>query len=132
VKLAALPEEDESHDSIYLCGNSLGLQPKITAVRMRQYLETWQTQGVYAHFKPLAESPVPILVDVDIRASNAIAPIVGALPSEVAVMGTLTANLHFLMSSFYKPDINGRHKIIIESQAFPSDHVGDSFYTMFI
>jgi kynureninase len=38
-------------------------------------------------------------------------------------METLTANLHFLMSAFYKPDINGRHKIIIESKAFPSDHV---------
>lgn len=38
-------------------------------------------------------------------------------------METLTANLHFLMSAFYQPKINGRHKIIIESKAFPSDHV---------
>ena len=38
-------------------------------------------------------------------------------------MQTLTANLHLLMSAFYKPDINGRHKIILESKAFPSDHV---------
>lgn len=38
-------------------------------------------------------------------------------------MQTLTANLHFLMSAFYRPDINGRHKIILESKAFPSDHV---------
>lgn len=38
-------------------------------------------------------------------------------------METLTANLHLLMSAFYKPDINGRHKIIIENPAFPSDHV---------
>lgn len=52
-----------------------------------------------------------------------IAPIVGAQVSEVAVMETLTANLHLLMSAFYKPDITGRHKIIIESKAFPSDHV---------
>jgi kynureninase len=48
---------------------------------------------------------------------------VGAQPSEVAVMETLTANLHLLMAAFYRPDINGRHKIIIESKAFPSDHV---------
>lgn len=51
------------------------------------------------------------------------APIVGAHPAEVAIMETLTANLHLLMSAFYRPDINGRHKIILESKAFPSDHV---------
>jgi kynureninase len=51
------------------------------------------------------------------------APVVGADESEVAVMQTLTANLHLLMSAFYRPDINGRHKIILESKAFPSDHV---------
>jgi kynureninase len=51
------------------------------------------------------------------------ASIVGAQPSEVAVMETLTANLHFLMSAFYRPVSTGRHKIILESKAFPSDHV---------
>lgn len=109
--------------SIYLCGNSLGLQPKITSKRIQQYLATWQSQGVYGHFKPLEDSPLPTWLHADAKAAEAIAPIVGALPSEVAVMETLTANLHFLMSAFYKPDINGRHKIILESKAFPSDHV---------
>ena len=47
----------------------------------------------------------------------------GAKVEEVAVMQTLTANLHLLMAAFYKPDINGRHKVILESKAFPSDHV---------
>ena len=51
------------------------------------------------------------------------APMVGAQESEVAVMQTLTGNLHLLMSAFYHPDIKGRHKIILESKAFPSDHV---------
>lgn len=50
------------------------------------------------------------------------APIVGALESEVAVMGTLTANLHFLMASFYRPT-KEKYKIILEGKAFPSDHV---------
>jgi kynureninase len=49
---------------------------------------------------------------------------VGASEAEVAVMQTLTANLHLLMSAFYRPDINGKHKIMLESKAFPSDHVG--------
>lgn len=50
------------------------------------------------------------------------APIVGALQSEVAVMGTLTANLHFLMASFYRPN-SQKFKVILEGKAFPSDHV---------
>jgi kynureninase len=78
---------------------------------------------VFGHFKPLAQSPLPTWLDADVKASESIAPIVGAQPSEVAVMQTLTANLHFLMSAFYKPDITKRHKIILEAKAFPSDHV---------
>ena len=99
---------------------------------MQQYFSTWASQGVFGHFKPLNESPLPTWLDADIRAAEAIGPIVGAQVSEVAVMETLTANLHLLLSSFYKPDINHRHKIIIESQAFPSDHVSHDFMQLFI
>jgi kynureninase len=113
--------------SIYLCGNSLGLQPKRTVTGLQQYLSTWATQGVQGHFKPLDNSPLPTWLDADDRAAELISPVVGADKSEVAVMQTLTANLHFLMSAFYHPDINGRHKIILESKAFPSDHVGTPF-----
>lgn len=55
------------------------------------------------------------------------APVVGALKSEVAVMETLTANIHFLMSSFYRPT-KDKYKIIMEGKAFPSDRVSVSFY----
>ncbi|RAL62319.1 hypothetical protein DID88_004885 [Monilinia fructigena] len=107
---------------VYLCGNSLGIQPRITSTRIEQYLKTWATQGVFGHFKPLSDSPLPTWLNVDSNASENIAPVVGALPSEVNIMQTLTANLHLLMSAFYKPDVNGRHKIMLESKAFPSDH----------
>lgn len=108
----------------YLCGNSLGLQPRRTAARLKQYLDTWGTQGVQGHHKPLDGSPLPTWLDADAHAAKLMAPIVGADESEVAVMQTLTANLHLLMTAFYHPDPKGKHKIILESKAFPSDHVG--------
>lgn len=122
-----------SHAStIYLCGNSLGVQPRLVSTRIQQYLTTWSTQGVFGHFKPLDGSPLPTWLDADEKASESIAPIVGAHPSEVAVMQTLTANLHLLLSAFYHPDSNGRHKIILESKAFPSDHVGNPVLLYFM
>ncbi|KAH8588387.1 pyridoxal phosphate-dependent transferase [Bisporella sp. PMI_857] len=115
-------EFESQEQSIYLCGNSLGLQPRLAAIRLKQYLTTWKTQGVFGHFKPLEESPLPTWLHADAEAADKVAPIVGGKITEVAVMETLTANLHLLMSAFYRPDINGRHKIILESKAFPSDH----------
>jgi kynureninase len=77
---------------------------------------------VTGHFVPHDDQLLPPFVDVDTAGSKLMAPIVGALPSEVAVMGTLTANLHFLMASFYRPT-KEKYKIILEGKAFPSDHV---------
>ena len=74
------------------------------------------------HFTKMQDSTLPQWVDVDDDAANLMAPVVGALPSEVAVMETLTANLHLMMVSFYRPNTE-RYKIIIEGKAFPSDHV---------
>lgn len=40
---------------------------------------------------------------------------------EVGMMNGLTVNIHILLTAFYNPT-NERHKILLESKAFPSDH----------
>lgn len=117
-------EEDDPSDPkcIYFCGNSLGLQPRNTRKYIEYYLRTWATKGVTGHFVPHEDQLLPPFVDVDEAGSGLIAPVVGALQSEVAVMGTLTTNIHLLMASFYRPT-KDKYRIIIEGKAFPSDHV---------
>ncbi|KAL4797139.1 kynureninase 1 [Aspergillus venezuelensis] len=114
---------DDSSDArcIYLCGNSLGLQPHNTRKYIEYYLRTWATKGVTGHFTHHEDELIPPFIDVDSAGAKLMAPVVGALQSEVAVMGSLTTNLHLLMASFYQPT-QERYKIIIEGKAFPSDH----------
>ncbi|MCJ1463697.1 Kynureninase (L-kynurenine hydrolase) [Pseudocyphellaria aurata] len=106
---------------IYFCGNSLGLQPRRTAERISSHLSAWATKGVTGHFTAHDDCVLPEFLTIDDVAAEKMAPLVGALKSEVAVMETLTANLHLLMASFYRPTKN-KYKIILEGKAFPSDH----------
>ena len=116
------PDRGDSEECIYLCGNSLGLQPRRTRERVDALLAAWSCKGVTGHFVGHEDSTLPPFVDIDDFAARLMAPIVGAMESEVAVMATLTANLHLLMASFYRPT-KEKYKIILEGKAFPSDHV---------
>jgi kynureninase len=102
-------------DVIYFTGNSLGLQPKNAKEYVDEVMTDWAGLAVEGHFQ--AEKP---WWDYHERFSEKLAPIVGAKPSEVTVMNTLTVNLHLLMVSFYRPT-STRFKIIMEEKAFPSD-----------
>lgn len=110
-----IPKTSGGEDSIYLCGNSLGLQPKTTESALLQELEDWRRLGVEGHL----EARNPWLPYHEFL-TPAYAQLVGALPSEVVAMNTLTVNLHLMMVSFYRPT-SERSKIIIEGGAFPSD-----------
>ena len=100
---------------IYFTGNSLGLQPKRTKTYVDEVMNDWANLAVEGHF--YADKP---WWDYHERFAAPLSKIVGALPSEVTVMNTLTVNLHLLMVSFYKPTAK-RYKIICEEKAFPSD-----------
>ena len=102
-------------EQVYFCGNSLGLQPRGVRAAVLQELDDWRDLGVEGHFRgrhpwmPYHEA---------LRAP--LAALVGAEPSEVVAMNTLTVNLHLLMVSFYRPS-GARRAILIEAGAFPSD-----------
>ncbi len=100
---------------IYLCGNSLGLQPKAARAAVEQEFFDWQTFGVEGHFD--GKNP---WFHYHKFLTQKTANMVGALPQEVVVMNNLTVNLHLLMVSFYRPTAT-RYKIIMEGGAFPSD-----------
>lgn len=110
-----VPKGKTRPNVIYLCGNSLGLQPQKTAELLRQELSDWAEQGVQGHIT--AKRP---WVSYHEQLTGNTAYIVGAKPLEVVNMNSLTVNLHLLMVSFYRPT-KERHAILIERGAFSSD-----------
>ena len=110
-----IPRDEEGNELIYLCGNSLGLQPKRTKAYLDQELSDWAQWGVEGHFH--AKNP---WMPYHEFLSEGYSKIVGAKKSEVVAMNSLTVNLHLMMVSFYRPHAK-RHKIVIEADAFPSD-----------
>ena len=110
-----IPLQKNGKEHIYLCGNSLGLQPKRTKKFINQELQDWENLGVEGHIH--AENP---WMPYHEFLAEGYSKIIGSEPSEVVAMNTLTVNLHLMMVSFYRPSTQ-RYKIIIEADAFPSD-----------
>lgn len=109
-----IPKVNEE-ETVYLTGNSLGLQPRSVKRFIDQELQDWANLGVEGHFH--GKTP---WFDYHKTLSASTAKIVGAKESEVVVMNGLTTNLHLLWASFYRPT-QERHKILCEAKAFPSD-----------
>lgn len=110
-----IPKTAAGGDCVYLCGHSLGLQPKTAAAYVDQELRDWAELAVEGHFR--AKNP---WMPYHRLLAEQTAELVGANPNEVVVMNSLTVNLHLMMVSFYRPT-RARHKIVVERGAFPSD-----------
>ena len=108
----------------YLCGNSLGLQPKSARAALEQELTTWQNLGVEGWFdRP--EGADQTWLGYHNTCKGALAQIVGAEPAEVCPMNALTVNIHLLLASFYRPRVDSpndkKYKILTIKGDFPSD-----------
>lgn len=110
-----VPPRRNGFDCVYLCGNSLGLQPKLAVQYVEEELDDWANLAVEGHVH--ARRP---WLPYHRLATGGFAALTGSEEQEVVAMNTLTVNLHLLMTTFYRP-AGRRRKIVIESTAFPSD-----------
>ncbi|OAQ42174.1 kynureninase [Pedobacter psychrophilus] len=109
-----IPEKN-GEQLIYFCGNSLGLQPRTAVVEITKQLAIWQNHAVEGWFDGDQN-----WLNYHDEIKELLAPIVGAKPTEVTCMNSLTVNLHLLLTSFYQPK-GKKIKILMEGGAFPSD-----------
>lgn len=110
-----IPRAANGGDSIYLCGHSLGLQPRGVARVLNKELQHWAELAVEGHFA----SSRPWLPYHE-QLTNSLARLAGAQTLEVVAMNSLTVNLHLMLASFYRPR-PGRDALLIERRAFSSD-----------
>jgi len=110
-----IPPGGQGRPALYLCGNSLGLQPRTAAAEVAKFMDDWRRLGVLGYHDADAD-----WLNLHERLAPTLALLTGAKATEVVAMQSLTINLHFLMASFYRPT-RERHVILIERDAFPSD-----------
>jgi len=110
-----LPPGRDGLPKAYLAGMSLGAQPVGAREAVERELELWARLGVDGWF---AEPDGWLEADGVTREMTA--RLVGARPSEVATLNTLTIDLHLLLAAFYRPS-GDRRTIIIDAPTFPSD-----------
>ena len=110
-----VPPRPDGEPTIYFCGNSLGLQPRTARPILDQELDDWAKLAVNAHLG--GRRPWYAYHEIF---NDSIARLVGAEPGEVVIMNSLTVNIHLMLVSFFQPTPD-RHRILMESPAFPSD-----------
>src|SRR5215212_708126 len=94
----------------YLVSNSLGAMPRAVPERLAEYAREWAERGVRAWAQGWWEMPVAV--------GDAIAPLIGAGPREVAMVPNVTiAQAQVLSSLDYS---GGRDTIVMSELDFPS------------
>lgn len=99
-------------DTIYLCGNSLGRQPRAAAERMATAVQEWATRLVDGWDDWL---------DLPSRVGDALAgPLLGAGPGQVVVSDSTSVNLYKLAVAA-RSSLPGRPILVTDAGNFPTD-----------
>lgn len=114
--LARFKEEFYIPDNVlYMDGNSLGLLSKRAEQSLLTSLEDWKNLGIDGW---MGAQPPWFYLSETLGAR--LAPLVGAKKEEVMATGSITVNIHQMVSTFYKPE-GKRTKILADELTFPSD-----------
>ncbi len=111
----AIPRDAQGRELLYFAGHSLGAMPLAVRDVLNEELDDWARLGVFGHEE--ARRPwIPYHENL----TAGLATLAGARPNEVIAMNSLTANIHMMLASFYRPS-GTRTRILIETGAFSSD-----------
>ncbi|MCJ1909296.1 kynureninase [Planococcus ruber] len=115
--LFALYKEEfyQSKNQLYMDGNSLGLMSKRSERKLIELADSWKVYGI----EGWTEGNHPWFTLAE-NLSARIAPLAGALPHEVMVTGSITANIHQMLSTVFQPT-EERFAIVVDELNFPSD-----------
>ncbi|MFD1863274.1 kynureninase [Planococcus chinensis] len=105
----------QPENQIYMDGNSLGLMSERAEKKLFALAESWKHHGIEGWTE--GEHPWFTLAE---NLSERIAPLVGAGAHEVMVTGSITSNIHQMLSTVYQPSAE-RSVILVDELNFPSD-----------
>ncbi|WP_456272123.1 kynureninase [Bacillus sp. AK031] len=102
-------------DWYYMDGNSLGLLSQRAEKALLTSLQDWKQQGIDGWMD--GEEPWFYYSE---KLGKMTAPLIGAKEEETIVTGSITTNLHQMVSTFYQPE-GKKTKILADELTFPSD-----------
>ena len=102
-------------ETVYMDGNSLGLMSRRAEAKLQNLMDSWKTFGIDGWTE--GEHPWFTLAE---SMSARIAPLVGAQAHEVMVTGSITSNIHQMLSTVFQPT-SERFAIVVDELNFPSD-----------
>ncbi|TYR75763.1 kynureninase [Rossellomorea vietnamensis] len=102
-------------DWYYMDGNSLGLLSKRAEKSLLTSLEDWKQHGIDGWM----DGREPWFYYSE-KLGKMTLPLIGSKEAETIVTGSITTNLHQLISTFYQP-AGAKTKILADELTFPSD-----------
>ena len=102
-------------NQLYMDGNSLGLMSKRSEATLEKLITSWRERGIDGW----TEGEDPWFTYPE-NLSERVAKIVGANGNEVMVTGSITVNIHQMLSTLFHPTPE-KSVIVVDELNFPSD-----------